>query len=157
MLVTILWHVHQHIKKFNNVFKRKKVGLCGDPKRIWCKTMPLGFSLMLSFKRSTQHNKKGEIFSFHMHNGDQSKNQWNNGEIWNKFTKIMYPTSNLKTYHNRKSIQLLCEISIKCENFGTMTLTKVFFLWRFLKKSTIIIFRLCLLCLSACMLLQVTK
>jgi hypothetical protein len=58
--------------------------------------MPLGFSLMPSFKGFTQHNKKGETFSFHMHNCDQSKNQWKNGEIWNKLAKNMYVTSKLK-------------------------------------------------------------
>lgn len=60
--------------------------------------MPLGFSLMLSFEGFIQHNKKGETFSFHMHNCDQSKNQWNNCEIWSNFTKIMYATSKLKTW-----------------------------------------------------------
>jgi hypothetical protein len=60
--------------------------------------MLLGFSLMLSFKGFTQHNKKGETFPFHMHNCDQSKNQWNNSDIWNKFTKNLYATSKLKTW-----------------------------------------------------------
>jgi hypothetical protein len=42
--------------------------------------MPSCFSLMPSFEGFPKHNKKGETFSFHMHNYDQSKNQKKNSE-----------------------------------------------------------------------------